>query len=120
MAIKNNNFLHENEKTANKVVAQVMRISFVVFTLIYIMDIIGIFKVSMDTMTISYFSGSAMLLMPSLFVNIMKKQGSARTRDRAREHRRVFSQTDEVPEIFEKSEKTEKSERSLLLCVLMN
>lgn len=76
MAIKNNNFLHENEKTANKVVAQVMRISFVVFTLIYIMDIIGIFKVSMDTMTISYFSGSAMLLMPSLFVNIMKKQGS--------------------------------------------
>ena len=76
MAIKNNNFLHENEKTANKVVAQVMRISFVVFTLIYIMDIVGIFKVSMDTMTISYFSGSVMLLLPSLFVNIMKKQGS--------------------------------------------
>ena len=49
---------------------------------------------------------------------IMRKQGSDRTRDRARdrvrEHRRAFSQTDEVPEIFE------KSERSLLLCVLMN
>ena len=45
---------------------------------------------------------------------IMRKQGSDRTRHRAREHRRAFSQTDEVPEIFE------KSERSLLLCVLMN
>ncbi len=68
-----NGLLRENEVQANKVVAKVMRVTFVIFTLIYILDIIGIFTVDFGIMTIAYIGGSALLLLPTLLVNILKK-----------------------------------------------
>ncbi len=68
-----NGLLRENEVQANKVVAKVMRVTFVIFTLIYILDIVGIFTVDFGIMTIAYIGGSALLLLPTLLVNILKK-----------------------------------------------
>ncbi len=46
--------LIENEKQANYVVAKVMRITFFIFTFIYLLDLIGIFTVDLLIMTIAY------------------------------------------------------------------
>lgn len=38
-----NDILVQNERQANKAVAKVMRITFVIFTLVYLLNILGIF-----------------------------------------------------------------------------
>ena len=58
--------LKKNEKEANLLVAKVMRITFVIFTLIYVLNVIGIFIVDKTIMTIAYIGGSCLLLLPSL------------------------------------------------------
>lgn len=57
----NSNVLVKNEKQANKAVAKVMRITFVMFTLVYFMNVAGIFIVDMKIMTIAY--GMAAVLL---------------------------------------------------------
>ncbi|MBP3569928.1 MAG: hypothetical protein J6K04_12280 [Lachnospiraceae bacterium] len=69
--------LKKNEKEANLIVAKVMRITFIIFTLIYILNVVGIFIVEDTVMTISYIGGSCMLLMPTLLVNLLKKDWSS-------------------------------------------
>jgi len=64
--------LKKNEKEANIVVAKVMRVTFVVFTLIYILNVIGIFIVPKNIMAVAYIGGSLLLLLPTLLVNILK------------------------------------------------
>ena len=64
--------LLENERQANKMVAKVMRITMIFFTLVYLLDIIGMFKVDMAIMTIAYIGGGLFLLLPTLLVNILK------------------------------------------------
>ena len=71
-----NGFLIENEKQANKLAAKVMLITFLIFTLVYILDIVGIFKVDMKIMTTAYICGSILLLLPSLFILVLKKDNS--------------------------------------------
>ena len=66
--------LKQNEKEANLLVAKVMRITFLIFTLIYILNVIGVFIVDKTIMTIAFISGSCMLLLPTVFVNILKKE----------------------------------------------
>ena len=66
--------LKKNEKEANLIVAKVMRITFVIFTLIYILNVVGVFVVDPTVMTISYVCGSILLLLPTLLVNILKKE----------------------------------------------
>ncbi|MBR2409438.1 MAG: hypothetical protein IKB07_10865 [Lachnospiraceae bacterium] len=66
--------LKQNEKEANRIVARVMRVTFFVFTLIYILNVIGIFIVEKSIMTFSYVSGGALLLLPTLLVNVLKKE----------------------------------------------
>ena len=68
--------LRENEIHANKLVAKVMRVTFVIFTLIYILDIIGVFVVDIGIMTVAYIGGSVCLLLPTLLINILKKQNN--------------------------------------------
>lgn len=68
--------LRENEKQANKVVAKVMRITFLIFTLVYILNILDIFVIDMDIMTIAYVTGTVCLWLPTLLVNILKQQGT--------------------------------------------
>ena len=68
--------LKKNEKEANVIVAKVMRVTFVIFTLIYILNVIGIFIVDKTIMTIAFVGGSVLLLLPTLLVNVLKKEGS--------------------------------------------
>lgn len=67
-----NSFLMENEKIANKIAAKVMRVTFIIFTLIYILDIIGIFVVDKGIMTVAYILGSIMLWTPTILVDVIK------------------------------------------------
>lgn len=72
--IAGSGLLMENEKQANKVVAKVMRITFIIFTLVYILDIVGIFTVDFVVMTAAYIGGGVMLLLPTLLVNVLKQE----------------------------------------------
>lgn len=71
-----NSVLRENEKEASKLVSKVMRVTFVILTLIYIMNIAGIFVIDHTVMTIAYVSGGILLLLPTLLVNILKNETS--------------------------------------------
>ena len=73
-----NKMLMENELQANKLSAKVMRITFLIFTLIYILDCLGIFTVKLSLMTIAFICGGVMLLLPTLLVNILKVKSSAK------------------------------------------
>ena len=66
----NNNVLMMNEKQANKVVAKVMRITFLIFVLVYGLNLAGIFVVDNTIMTIAFVSGSVFLWLPTLFSRI--------------------------------------------------
>ena len=68
--------LMKNEKEANLIVAKVMRVTFVIFTLIYILNVVGVFVVDDTIMTIAYVGGSILLLLPTLLVNLLKLEGN--------------------------------------------
>ena len=68
--------LIQNEKQANKAVAKVMRITFLMFTLVYLLNVIGIFVVDMGIMTLAYVTGSILLWIPTLVVCVGKQQKS--------------------------------------------
>ncbi len=67
-----NGILQENEKTANKIAAKVMRVTFLVFTLIYLLNIFHVFTVDEPVMTIAYIGGSILLFLPTVFTNVLK------------------------------------------------
>ena len=64
--------LRKNEKEANMIVAKVMRITFVIFTLVYILNVIGIFVVDKTIMTLAYIGGGILLWMPTILVCLLK------------------------------------------------
>lgn len=66
--------LVQNEKQANKAVAKVMRITFLMFTLVYLLNVFGIFVVDMGIMTLAYVTGSILLWIPTLIVCVAKQQ----------------------------------------------
>ena len=70
--VAENGVLRENEKQANKIVAKVMRITFLIFILIYLLNVFNIFIVDDVIMTIAFIGGSILLLLPTLFTNILK------------------------------------------------
>jgi len=63
-----NGFLTAHEKQANKLAAQVMQVTFLFFTLAYVLNFIGIFVVDKTIMTIAYVIGSILLIVPSLLI----------------------------------------------------
>lgn len=67
--------LIQNEKQANRAVAKVMRITFFMFTLVFLLNVFGIFVVDMGIMTIAYVAASILLWIPTFIVNIGKKAG---------------------------------------------
>lgn len=71
-----NGVLIQNEKQANKAVAKVMRITFLIFTLVYLLNVFGIFVVDMGIMTLAYVAGSVLLWVPTLLVSVGKQQKS--------------------------------------------
>lgn len=60
--------LVKNEEAANGIVAKVMRITFLVFTLVFILNIVGIFVIPQGIMTASYVAGSVILWIPTILV----------------------------------------------------
>ena len=66
--------LAKNEKEANIIAAKVMRITFIIFTVIYIMNLLGIFIVDNVIMTVSYIGGSIFLWLPTILVKCIKKK----------------------------------------------
>lgn len=71
-----NSVLVQNEKDANRAAAKVMRITFVMFTLIYLLNVVGIFVVDMGIMTLAYVAGSVLLWIPTLVVCVGKQQST--------------------------------------------
>lgn len=67
--------LVQNEKQANRAVAKVMRITFLIFSMVYILNVIGVFIVDMKIMTLAYVMGSVLLWIPTLMVNATKQDG---------------------------------------------
>ena len=51
-----------------------MRITFLIFTLVYLLNVFGIFVVDMGIMTLAYVAGSVFLWLPTLIVNVGKQQ----------------------------------------------
>jgi len=66
----------ENEKQANQVAAKVMRITFWIFTVIYLLDLIGVFIVNLRIMTIAYGGSAVLLLLPTVVVDLLKWDNS--------------------------------------------
>jgi methyl-accepting chemotaxis protein len=62
----------QNEKESNRIVAMTMRICAAVLTLILILNITGIFIIKMEAMIACYIMGMILLLLPTLFVNVLK------------------------------------------------
>lgn len=71
-----NGILRENEQKANKIAAKVMRITFLIFTLVYLLNVIGIFVVDNTIMTVAYIGGGILLLLPTLLTAVMKIESS--------------------------------------------
>ena len=67
--------LVQNEKHANKSVAKVMRITFLIFSIVFLLNVLGIFVVDMKIMSIAYILGSILLWVPTIIVNIAKLDG---------------------------------------------
>ena len=65
--------LKENERSANKAAAKVMRITALVFAAVLVLDILGVFVVELTTMIIAFIIGTVLLYVPTLIVNVMKQ-----------------------------------------------
>lgn len=68
--------LVQNEKHANKSVAKVMRITFLIFSVVFLLNVFGIFVVDMKIMTLAYVLGTILLWIPTIIVNIVKSEGA--------------------------------------------
>ena len=64
--------LKQNEYSANRAAANVMRITVAVFAVVLVLDIIGIFTVQVGTMVTAFIIGTVLLCIPTLIVNILK------------------------------------------------
>lgn len=67
--------LKENERSAARAAAKVMRITAAVFVLVLVLDLVGIFTVNIPTMIFAFIIGEILLFVPTLILNILKKEG---------------------------------------------
>lgn len=67
--------LEENERSANKAAAKVMRVTVLIFFVALILDILGIFTVKLGVMIASFAIGTAFLITPTVIVNLAKAEG---------------------------------------------
>lgn len=76
MSTQQNGILRENERMSNILVARITKITLLIFTLVYLLDLVGIFTVERGIMTVAYLGGSVLLLVPTLLTNVLKQEGS--------------------------------------------
>ncbi len=69
------NLLNENEKSANRSSANVMRITAAMAVLVLILNIAGIFTVTLSVMITAVVVSVILLFVPTLLVNVLKKEG---------------------------------------------
>ena len=67
--------LRENERSASIAAAKVMRITILVFALVVVLDILGIFVIDLGTMFAAFGISTALLLIPTPVIR-MAKQGA--------------------------------------------
>lgn len=67
-----NSTLRRNEIEANYIVAKVMRVTFVIFVLVYILNVIGVFVIDKTIMTLAFIGGGILLWIPTILVSLMK------------------------------------------------
>ena len=65
-----NKIINQNEKDANIMTGMVMSITFAIFTLIYILNVLGIFIIDKTAMTVAYLVSTVLLLSPMLINKI--------------------------------------------------
>ena len=70
--LENNPILNENEKQANRIVAKVMASTFVIFTLVYLLNLLGVFVIKSAIMNTAYFCSCVLLLLPAVFTYLLK------------------------------------------------
>ena len=70
--LQEKNILRDNEKQANKTVAKVMGSTFLIFTLIYLLNVWGIFVIRTSIMTIAYAGSAILLLLPAALTYVLK------------------------------------------------
>ena len=69
---QNNSIFRENEIISNKIVAKINIIEMILFTLIFLLNVFGIFIVPMKIMIAAYVIGMICLVIPVLLNNILK------------------------------------------------
>ncbi len=62
--------INKNEEDANRSVANVMLITFVIFSAIYILNVVGVFTIYMPAMTIAYVISAVLLITPKILNKI--------------------------------------------------
>lgn len=67
MSVKNDVFVN-NEVAANKIAAKIIWVTFIIYTVMYLMNVVGIFIVPHFLMTMAYVLGSVVLLIPFIMV----------------------------------------------------
>ncbi len=70
--MEENSILIENEEQANGIAAKVMATTFLIFTVVYILNLCDIFVISHKIMTTSYICSGLFLLLPLFLNNILK------------------------------------------------
>lgn len=70
--IKENYILRENETQANRIVAKVMLTTFLIFSIVYFLNVIGVFVIDSTVMSVAYVGSAILLLLPMLFTYILK------------------------------------------------
>lgn len=66
-----NKIINQNERDANIMTGKVTAITFAIFTIIYILNILGIFIIDQTAMTVAYFISAVLLLSPLIINKII-------------------------------------------------
>lgn len=74
--IKEKEILMENEKQANCIVAKVMFVTFIIFSMVYLMNLMELFIIDEKIMTLSYIGSGILLLLPAVFTYVFKIEKS--------------------------------------------
>ena len=66
-----NKIINQNEKDANIMTGMVMAITFSIFTVIYILNVLGIFIIDQTAMAVAYLVSAVLLLSPLIINKII-------------------------------------------------
>lgn len=77
MSITAFNRIKKNEEDANRSVARVMLITVAIFTVVYILNILGIFIINRTAMTVAYITSTVLLVLPTVLNKLLGTSNKA-------------------------------------------